>query len=170
MVYKLFFVLFLLIGTNINAFKFGNFKGTTKRFASNLFYPQNDMKELHYLQTSAISDIWLNKIHEKYNSYNHIDKKIIKDIDKVKNDIKNDIHKNYLAFVPHLIDDNECSETLSILVYSIFNQAKNDKVIYVDTLIISPYWEESQITLNSIKNAYCRYFKEQLNIKYVYLL
>ena len=122
MLYKLFLIYYLFFGNNINAFRFGNFKGNTKRFASNLFYPNNDM------------------------------------------------HKNYLAFVPRLIDDDDCSETLSILVYRVIDRAKHDKVIYVDSLILSPYWEENQITLNSIKNAYCRYFKERLNIKYVYLL
>ena len=137
MLYKLFIIGFL--GININAFKFGNFKGNTKRFASNLFYPQNDMKELHYLQTSAISNIWLNKINENHNSNSIFDKKTINNINKLKKDINNNIHKNYLAFVPRLIDDNECSETLSILVYSVVNREKHDNVIYVDSLIISNY-------------------------------
>ena len=167
MLYKLFLIYYLFFGNNINAFRFGNFKGNTKRFASNLFYPQNDMKELNYLQTSAISNIWFNKINENHNLDSYFNKKII---NKVKYDINNDMHKNYLAFVPRLIDDDDCSETLSILVYRVIDRAKHDKVIYVDSLILSPYWEENQITLNSIKNAYCRYFKERLNIKYVYLL
>ena len=162
MMYKLFIFGFIFLITNTNAFKFGNFKGTTKRFAVNAFYPQNDMKQLHYFQSYAISNIWLNKINEKYDSYNKTN--------KLNYNIKNDINKKYLAFVPHLIDNDECSETLSILVYNIINRAKDDNIVYVDKLIISPYWEESQIDLRSIKNAYYRYFKEQLNIKYIYLL
>ena len=162
MLYKLFIFGFVFLITNINAFKFGNFKGCTKRFAVNLFYPQNDMKQLHYLQSYAISNIWLNKVNENYDSCNKIN--------NLNYNIKNDINKKYLAFVPSLIDNDECSETLCILVYSIINRAQNDNIVCVDKLIISPYWRESQIKLRTIKNAYYRYFKEQLNIKYIYLL
>jgi len=142
-------IFYLLINIkNIHGFIFGKYVKKNKLFDVNI-NPEKDMKHLSYYQTFALSSIWFANKHKKYNKF-----KLNKFLDH---------NKKYLAFTPKTINGNNYCETISILVYT---ETPDDKIqINVDKLLISPYWNKKQISLNMIKITYFRYFNEYLKLR-----
>lgn len=175
--------IFCLLGTqifqNTHGYIIGQFKGKQKLFVPNHKNPIEDMKELSYLQTSAIANIWLNTLKSNDNlligalnddpNVSH-DYRNINAIEELNYEMDNNIYKNYMAFVPKIKGSELSKETLSILVYSIEEFDNNDQMVNIDNLILSPHWNEDQLELKLIKDSYYRYFNDVMNIKYVYFI
>ena len=174
---------FCLLGTQLfqstYGYIIGKFKGKQKLFVPNYKDPNEDMKELSYLQTSAIANIWLNKIKSDdklfVNALNDDpnvshDYRNMNAIEELNYEMDNNIYKKYMAFVPKIKGSKLCKETLSILVYNIEEIDNNDKMVNIDNIILSPHWNENQLNLKLIKDSYYRYFNNIMNIKYVYFI
>ena len=164
---------------NTNGYIIGQFKGKQKLFVPNYKDPNEDMKELSYLQTSAIANIWLNQLKSNDNLFvgalnNDIqvyhDFRNINAIEELNYEMDHNIYKKYMAFTPKIKGPELYRETLSILVYSIEEFDHNDQMVNIDNLILSPHWNEKQMNLKSIKESYHRYFNNIMNIKYVYFI
>ena len=164
---------------NTNGYIIGQFKGKQKLFVPNYKDPNEDMKELSYLQTSSITNIWLNHLKSNDNLFvgalnNDIqvyhDFRNINAIEELNYEMDHNIYKKYMAFTPKIKGPELYRETLSILVYSIEEFDNNDQMVNIDNLILSPHWNEKQMNLKSIKESYHRYFNNIMNIKYVYFI
>ena len=175
--------IFCLVASNLLqntcGYIIGQFQGKQKLFVPNYKDRSKDMKELTYLQTSAIANIWLDTLKGNDNlligALNDdpkisIDFRNMNAIEELNYEMDQNIYKNYMAFVPRIKNSELCKETLSILVYSIEEFDNDDRMVNIDNIILSPYWKEEQMSFKRIKDCYYRYFTDFMNIKYVYFI